>query len=47
VKYRTAQTGETWTGRGLQPRWLKAALAAGAKLSDFTTDAPTHQETRP
>lgn len=47
VKYRNAQTGETWTGRGLQPRWLKAALAAGAKLSDFTTDATTRQETRP
>lgn len=35
VKYRNAATGETWTGRGLQPAWMKKALADGAKLSDF------------
>jgi len=34
-KFRNQATGETWSGRGLQPRWLKAALAAGKKLSDF------------
>ena len=34
-KYRNAATGETWTGRGLQPKWLKAAIAGGAKLEDF------------
>ncbi len=34
-KYRNAATGETWTGRGLQPKWLKSALAAGANLNDF------------
>jgi DNA-binding protein H-NS len=34
-KYRNAATGETWTGRGLQPRWLKAALDSGKKLADF------------
>jgi DNA-binding protein H-NS len=36
AKYRNASTGETWSGRGLQPRWLKAALASGKKLSDFS-----------
>jgi len=35
VKYRDAATGDTWTGRGLQPRWLRAALAAGRSLEDF------------
>lgn len=35
AKFRNQATGETWSGRGLQPRWLKAALAQGAKLSDF------------
>jgi DNA-binding protein H-NS len=35
AKYRNTSTGETWSGRGLQPRWLKAALAGGRKLSDF------------
>ena len=35
AKYRNASTGETWSGRGLQPRWLKAALAAGRRLDEF------------
>lgn len=35
AKYRNAATGDAWSGRGLQPKWLKAALAAGRKLSDF------------
>jgi DNA-binding protein H-NS len=34
-KYRDSATGDTWSGRGLQPRWLKAALAEGRKLTDF------------
>ena len=34
-KYRNPETGETWSGRGLQPRWLKAALESGRKISDF------------
>lgn len=40
ARYRNAATGETWTGRGLQPAWLKAALAAGARLADFDQAAP-------
>ncbi len=35
AKYRNKATNETWSGRGLQPRWLKAALATGKKLADF------------
>ena len=35
AKYRNTSTGESWSGRGLQPRWLKAALASGRKLADF------------
>jgi len=34
-KFRHPQTGETWSGRGLQPNWLKTALAGGARLDDF------------
>jgi len=34
-KYRNKDTGETWTGRGLQPKWIQAAVAAGKKLQDF------------
>jgi DNA-binding protein H-NS len=36
AKYRDKATGDAWSGRGLQPRWLKAALATGKKLSDFS-----------
>ncbi|HEX6721432.1 MAG TPA: H-NS histone family protein [Burkholderiaceae bacterium] len=35
AKYRDPASGTTWSGRGLQPKWLKAALANGRKLSDF------------
>ena len=35
AKYRNTTTGETWSGRGLQPKWLKAAVAAGKILGDF------------
>ena len=35
AKYRDPATGDSWSGRGLQPKWLKAALASGRKLSDF------------
>ena len=35
AKYRNSATGEAWSGRGLQPKWLKAALASGRKLTDF------------
>lgn len=35
AKYRNAATGESWTGRGLRPNWLKAALASGKTLDDF------------
>lgn len=35
IKYRNQATGDTWSGRGLQPRWLRAALEGGAKLEDF------------
>ncbi len=35
AKYRDAATGESWSGRGLQPKWLRAAIAAGRKLDDF------------
>ncbi len=35
AKYRNAATGDSWSGRGLQPKWLKAALAAGRTLDEF------------
>jgi DNA-binding protein H-NS len=35
VKFRDPANGNAWSGRGLQPKWLQAALAQGRKLSDF------------
>lgn len=36
AKYRNAATGDTWSGRGLKPNWLKAALATGRSLTEFS-----------
>jgi DNA-binding protein H-NS len=36
AKYRDPATGQTWSGRGLKPKWLKAALDSGRALSEFT-----------
>ena len=35
IKYRDDQ-GNTWTGRGSQPRWLRSALENGKSLEDFS-----------
>ena len=35
AKYRNPATGDTWSGRGLKPKWLKAALDSGRSLADF------------
>lgn len=34
-KYKNPETGDTWSGRGLKPKWLTAALGAGKKIEDF------------
>jgi DNA-binding protein H-NS len=34
-----AQPGETWSGRGKQPRWLTAQLRSGKKLDDFRIES--------
>lgn len=35
AKYRHPKTGETWSGRGLRPRWLQAEIKAGKKIQAF------------
>jgi DNA-binding protein H-NS len=45
-KYRDARTGETWAGRGVQPRWLTAALKAGKKLDDYLIDKQARKSAR-
>jgi DNA-binding protein H-NS len=34
AKYKDDQ-GNSWSGRGLKPKWLTAALASGKALADF------------
>ena len=35
------ERGNTWSGKGRRPKWLKDALAAGRALADFDTGQPT------
>ena len=35
VKYRNADTGDTWTGRGRTPTWLAALEAQGRRREEF------------
>src|SRR5262249_34728466 len=37
IKFRD-RAGNTWAGRGAQPRWLTERLKAGAKLEDFAVN---------
>lgn len=39
-KYRDPQTGATWSGRGLAPKWLAAKEKAGAKREEFLIVKP-------
>ena len=38
-KYR-GPDGDTWTGRGMKPRWLTSAMKEGKKPEDFLIVAP-------
>lgn len=39
VMYRDAATGQTWSGRGLQPKWVKDALTNGRTLDELRMGA--------
>ena len=34
-KYRDPDSGNTWSGRGVMPKWMKAALDAGSTREEF------------
>ncbi len=34
-KFRDPTSGASWTGRGLKPKWLSAAIAEGRRLEEF------------
>jgi DNA-binding protein H-NS len=44
-KYR-GPDGETWAGRGAQPRWLATALKSGKKLDDFLIEKSARKTAR-
>lgn len=39
AKYRCPETGSTWSGKGLKPKWLQVALGAGKTLKSFEVAA--------
>lgn len=34
-KYKDEATGQTWSGRGLKPKWVQAAIANGKTLDEL------------
>ncbi|ACC75794.1 H-NS family nucleoid-associated regulatory protein [Paraburkholderia phymatum] len=48
ARYRSA-TGDTWSGDGEMPQWLKQAISAGQSMEHFAVErpAPAMTETRP
>ena len=45
VKYRD-RSGNHWSGRGATPRWMVAAMKAGAKRDDFLVDKSASKVTK-
>ena len=35
AKYRHPETGQTWSGRGILPKWMTEEIAKGRKREDF------------
>lgn len=35
VKYRDPESGQSWTGRGLQPKWLRERVQQGQTADSF------------
>lgn len=44
ARYRNVATGDSWSGRGPRPRWLRTALDAGAVLEDFLVGSEREPE---
>lgn len=45
-KYREPQTGASWSGRGLTPRWLAEKEKAGAKREEFLIPVASKQASK-
>lgn len=40
IRYRDHKSDNTWTGVGVQPRWLRERLQEGYSIDDFKIDPP-------
>ncbi len=40
------KSGNTWSGRGAQPRWMTAAIKGGAKRDDFLIAKPAKKRAK-
>jgi DNA-binding protein H-NS len=38
IKFRDPQTGDTWTKRGITPRWVIKRISEGRKLEEFAVN---------
>lgn len=47
VKYQCRMTGQTWSGRGLQPAWVKARLLNGSTLADLAVQPAAKPAIKP
>jgi DNA-binding protein H-NS len=47
AKYRDPETGKTWAGVGMLPRWLAAYEAKGMSRDQFATGAASSSVARP
>ena len=45
AKYR-GPNGETWSGRGMKPRWLMAELKTGKKIESYAIGAKVKRKKR-
>lgn len=45
-EYHDPQSGATWSGRGLAPKWLTEKEKAGAKREEFLIEAAPAQATK-
>jgi DNA-binding protein H-NS len=36
IKYRGPERGQTWTGRGVHPKWLAALVKQGRRIEEFS-----------
>lgn len=44
IRFRDPETGDTWAGVGVKPKWLRRRLEQGYSLENFRVDPPKSVE---